>query len=133
MYISTVSTKLCISSEEVKQIAEVLLKQVKQQMQENQNELKAEIQQLKNMTTGELCTVHIIESHAYVCVLIYTQKKKTVIHWELLPTLPPPASTLLSSTPTVCQDTRSSAPRMERHKLSSVYCKPLALETLMAG
>ena len=45
---------MCISSEEVKQIAETLLQQIQHQMQENQNELKAEIQQLKNMTTGEL-------------------------------------------------------------------------------
>ena len=56
IYISTciVSTKSCITSEEVKQIAETLLQQIQHQMQENQNELKAEIQQLKNTTTGEL-------------------------------------------------------------------------------
>ena len=48
-----VTTKPCIGSEEVKQIVEALLQKTEQRMQEYQNELKAEIQQLKNETTGE--------------------------------------------------------------------------------
>lgn len=43
-----------ITSEEMK----TFFQQIQKQIQENQNELKAEIQQLKNTTTGELSCMY---------------------------------------------------------------------------
>lgn len=54
---SILTDKSSISSEEVK----TLFQHLQKQMQENQNELRAEIQQLMNATTGELsctCMLH---------------------------------------------------------------------------
>ena len=52
--LSMTTDKLNISSEEMK----ILFQQIQKQIQENHNELKAEIEQLKNTTTGELSCMY---------------------------------------------------------------------------
>ena len=64
-FLSMLTDKPCTSSEEVK----TLFQQTQKQIQENQNELKAEIEQLKNMTTGKLNCTFVQRHNTQVCIV----------------------------------------------------------------